>query len=170
MRSFHQYVLLRFSDYRCRIPKSHVQNDVRPLILQRDTDQLSFVYPNDDNEIIISKYQFIYLACSGEKNHFKTMDSTNKIVAQCIFDTQFIINERTIDITTLTCESRSTHLARYKGKLPCLSRLQPIEIGFHTGMSFIRIIELCFNDQYKWTPITYFKMSKMIGNSQNAIR
>lgn len=143
--------------------------DPQPLLLTWNGKNGTILYPSDNSGTLrVPTGGIVYLACPGNYNYLKQKSWGNEAVAACRSDKLFNVNGGIYEFSSLVCNSYPEHLARYMAASHCLGRNSSIEIGFNVSNTFIRMIELCRDDDTYMTYYTKFRMTKMIGSFQRS--
>lgn len=105
----------------------------------------------------------ILLACPGSV--INGVD-TETAEATCSSGSSFIVDGKTMSVSSIICSRHPFHTARLTGNT-CLDDKKEVEIGFELPERFIRQITLCFDDVTQNTLYSIFDMPRNIGGYQS---
>ncbi|KAK2581469.1 hypothetical protein KPH14_005136 [Odynerus spinipes] len=140
----------------------------QPLILTRNGTVSSIYYPDKNGTLKVQAGQSIILACPGKNNYLKKSGNANEVKATCVRNHIFNVNGQNQNFSSLACYRLPEHTTRRIKSSACSGTNAFIEIGFNLSTDFLRVIELCRNDEMYNTYYTKFKMTKSIDGYQRS--
>ncbi|XP_043499677.1 uncharacterized protein LOC122522556 [Polistes fuscatus] len=160
-----------FPDYGCNLSIKYKYGDLKepqPLILTRNGTVSNILYPNLKGMLKMQTGQSIYMACPGETNFVKKTKYLKEVKATCVRNQIFNVNGENTNFSSLTCHHLPENMARRTNSWCYDDKSAHVEIGFNLTTGFLRIIELCRNEETYNTYYTKFRMTKWIDGYQRS--
>ncbi|GJQ77099.1 hypothetical protein Trydic_g23670 [Trypoxylus dichotomus] len=126
-----------------------------PLILQESSgkEKFKFYVPNIKDKIAFSEDQLVTLACPGNVIVIHEEVSKKELVRAACKLGKFQVGRRKVHFEEIHCKTYPSNKARYTGEC-CLRKHREIEVGFTINQTFLKVIDICFNEKTQMTLYT----------------
>lgn len=143
--------------------------DPQPVFIVPGTNR-EFLPETRNQTFPMASGEVMELYCSGA-GFAAPFVGSNSLMAQCNFDTQFLVNGKSVQFNQLRCIDHVQSTARVSPRRDlCATNITQIEVGFEVNGRFIWTMEICFDEVVERTHFTYAPVTTFIQSFQRSIQ